>query len=186
MRNRQITVSNECLPAYKHRSVFWIEFLYLYICWSSCGGINQPQRHIYCPEDCTWTHFALGIHLWYYFCCQNPTKHRFKLVFTCIQTQVCLLNRGSISLHMLNDLWLYQSTPETPISPIILYLNPFCVKDPFLVLLLLSEAEKAPFQTSVYLHTTHRYIWWIEVLSLSICWRSCGGLNQTYRHLYYQ
>ena len=89
---------------------------------------------------------------------------------------------------MLNDLWLYQSTPETPISPIILYLNLFCVKDPFLVLLLLSEADKAPFQTSIYLHTntgmSDEYRFYISpyvevVLVVSINHRDTNIVNKT-------
>ena len=138
-------ISNECFPAYKQESSWWIEVLYLSIRWRSCSGINQPKRRLYRQQYFITTPFVWEFHFWAYFNHQNPTERHFKRVFASIQKQVCLLNRGSISLHLMKELWWYQSTTEITILSRILYLNPFCVSFQYLGSLLSPEADKAPF-----------------------------------------
>ena len=72
-----------------------------------------------------------------------------------LHTSTCLSSGQMfyLSLHLLKQLWWYQSNVETPISSIILYLNPFSVRIIFLGLFLSSEDDKTPFLTSVHLHT---------------------------------
>ena len=111
-----------------HRYVILV--LNLLFTWKGSGGLNNHQTLQYRQEYCLWTIFVQLLYFWDYFFHKKPTNHRFKHVFNWRQSQV--YHPCSISNLRLKELWWYQSSSEIPISSILLSLNQFCIRIPFL------------------------------------------------------